>query len=83
MIIYVVHALRHDDDERHSIIIAVTEKKRRAYDLAINYEWYRGGKYGCRVLEMDTKDLSHNKIVREPSDKTKGEHNKEVYNDFD
>lgn len=82
MLIYVIHALRYGDPEKHSVIVAVVEKKQQAFDLAINYEWYRGGKYGCKVFEMDTKDTGIKKAVREPFDKTKGEHNEKMYNGF-
>jgi translation initiation factor 1 (eIF-1/SUI1) len=83
MIVYIVHALRHGDKEKHSVIVAAVEKKQQAFDIAINYEWYRGGKYGCVVYECDTDNIHHQKMARRPFDKTKGEHNAEIYNEFE
>jgi len=83
MIVYVVHALRYGDEEKHSVIVAVIEHKQEAFDIAINYEWYRGGKYGCKVLEMDTANTITKNTVREPFDKTKGVHDAQLYNNFE
>jgi hypothetical protein len=77
MIIYVIHALKWGNPENHSVIVAVVEQEQSAFDIAMTYETDRCGKYGCKVLKMDTEVLFKEEVVRLPYEK-KGEY-KENY----
>lgn len=51
--IYVVHAMRWGDCEKHSYIVTATLNKTDALSAAETEEVERGGKYGCEVLSFN------------------------------
>jgi hypothetical protein len=51
--IYVVTAYRWGDLNEHSYVVTATLKKHRAIALAEEEQSRRGGKYECRVLEIE------------------------------
>lgn len=71
--VYTVHAYRYGDRERHSYPIGVFPKKHGAIKAAEEEEAYRGGKYGCEVVEWTLGVGAHGqndpagKVIREPS----------------
>lgn len=54
--IYTVTAYRWGDREKHSYIVGVYNQKDAALKAAEFEEDYRGGKYGCEVLEWDLNE---------------------------
>ena len=50
-IVWTVHAKRWGDEEAHNYIVGVYDKKQAALAAAETEEQYRGGKYGCEVVE--------------------------------
>src|SRR6266852_8420901 len=52
-LVYPVTAYRWSDRENHSYFIGVYAKKAAALKAADKEEAYRGGKYGCEVLEVE------------------------------
>ena len=69
--VYTVHAYRYGDRKQHSYPIGVFPKKHAAIKAAEEEEAYRGGKYGCEVVESVLGVGSHAgninaaKVVRE------------------
>lgn len=53
---YVVEMLRWGDDHNHSYVVGVTDSLHDAYELGMKHEYYRGGKYTCRVTEFPDND---------------------------
>ena len=51
--IYVVHAKKWGDAEKHGYIVTATLNKADALNAAEIEEQYRGGKYGCEVLSFN------------------------------
>ncbi len=49
--LFVVEALRWGDDENHSYIVGIFEKKQAAIYAGEIEETWRGGKYKCRTTE--------------------------------
>ena len=50
--IYVVHAMRCGNPEKHSYILLATHSGIRAMAAAEREEEERGGKYGCDVIKF-------------------------------
>lgn len=50
--VYTVRACRWGDQETHSYIVGVYDKKHAALKAAESEENYRGGKYECEVREF-------------------------------
>ena len=71
--VYTVHAYRYGDRELHSYPIGVFPKKHAAIKAAEVEEAYRGGKYGCEVVEWvlgvgaQGRNDSAGKVIRDPS----------------
>jgi hypothetical protein len=63
--IYVVHAMRWGDCEKHSYIVAATLNKTDALSAAEVEEMERGGKYGCEVSCFNNGEKT---IIRKPYD---------------
>lgn len=63
--IYVVHAMRWGDCEKHGYIVAATINNADALSAAEAEEQERGGKYGC---EVSCFDCGKKTIVRKPYD---------------
>lgn len=61
--IYVVHAKRWGDAEKHSYIITATLNKDDALSVAEKEEIERGGKYGCEVTCFNCGEKA---IIRNP-----------------
>jgi len=51
MNIYIVHAYRWGDKERHSYHVGVYTLKSLAIKAAADEEEWRGGKYKCEIIE--------------------------------
>lgn len=70
--VYVVNALRWGQRGNHSYLVGVYSKKHAANQAAEAEENYRGGKYGCEVVEipMDSGisggEQDRSKVVRSP-----------------
>lgn len=54
--IYVVHAMRYGNPEKHSYILLATHSGIRAMAAAEREEEERGGKYGCDVIKFSGKE---------------------------
>jgi hypothetical protein len=63
--IYVVHAMRWGDCEKHSYIVTATLNKADALSAAETEEIERGGKYGCEILCFNCGEKA---IIRKPYD---------------
>lgn len=63
--IYVVHAMRWGDCEKHSYIVTATLNKADALSAAETEEMERGGKYGCEVSCFNCGEKT---IIRKPYD---------------
>ena len=61
--IFVVHAMRWGDCEKHSYIVTATLNKFDALSAAETEEVERGGKYGCEVLSFNCGEKT---IIRKP-----------------
>lgn len=61
--IYVVHAMRWGDCEKHSYIVTATLNKADALSAAETEEIERGGKYGC---EISCFNCGEKTIIRKP-----------------
>lgn len=61
--IYVVHAKRWGDVEKHSYIVIATTDKELAINTATKEEQERGGKYGC---EISCFNCGEKTIIRKP-----------------
>jgi hypothetical protein len=61
--IYVVHAMRWGDCEKHSYIVTATLNKADALSVAEKEELERGGKYGC---EISCFNCGEKTIIRKP-----------------
>lgn len=61
--IYVVHAMRWGDCEKHSYIVLATMREIDAMAAAEMTEIYRGGKYGC---EISCFNCGEKTIIRKP-----------------
>lgn len=53
---YVVEMLRWGDDHNHSYVVGVCDSLHDAYELGMKHEYYRGGKYTCRITEHPQVD---------------------------
>ena len=66
MIVYTVRACRWNNSETHSYIVGVYTSKEKAIKAAESEEIYRGGKYGCEVLEWElNKSYDHDYSPKE------------------
>ena len=63
--IYVVHAMRWGDCEKHSYIVTATLNKVDALSVAEIEEQERGGKYGCEVSRFNCGEKT---VIRKPYD---------------
>lgn len=63
--IYVVHAKRWGDDEKHSYIVTATLNRATALSAAEAEEIERGGKYGCEVISFNCGEKT---VIRKPYD---------------
>ena len=63
--IYVVHAMRWGDCEKHSYIVVATTQEIDALAAAEMTELERGGKYGC---EISCFNCGEKTIIRKPYD---------------
>jgi len=52
-IVYIVEALRHGDRENHSYVVGVYTTLEKAKVAADDHISYRGGKYGCAVIQAE------------------------------
>ena len=66
MIVYTVRACRWGCSETHSYIVGVYLTEEKATTVVRAEEIYRGGKYGCEVLEWETdKSYDHDYFPKE------------------
>ena len=63
--IYVVHAMRWGDCEKHSYIVLATHDMNEANKAAETEEIERGGKYGCEVSRFNCGEKT---VIRKPYD---------------
>lgn len=63
--IYVVHAMRWGDCEKHSYIVTATLNKADALSAAETEEIDRCGKYGCDVISFNCGEKT---VIRKPYD---------------
>lgn len=61
--IYVVHAMRWGDCEKHCYIVLATNHLDEAIKAANDCEIERSGKYGCEVLSFNCGEKT---IIRKP-----------------
>lgn len=67
MELFIVHAFRYGDRERHSYIVGVYDDVYSAHQAAIAEEYWRGGKYECDVEEfqLNTPPISFEGVDKE------------------
>lgn len=71
--VFVLTAYRWGDCDNHSFVLGVKTDQLDAYDQAISYEEYRGGKYGVEVVRCTNGvGASATYVVRECYDESKG-----------
>lgn len=54
---YIVEMLRWNDDHNHSYVVGAFKNLHDAYTIGLVHEFYRGGKYTCRVTEFPENDV--------------------------
>ena len=65
IILYVVHAYRWGDREKHSYHVGVFDKEERAIEAAEYEQLERGGKYECEIYKTPiNNDRREYKIVK-------------------
>ena len=66
MKIYVIHAYKYGDRERHSYQVGATTDPDLAVVIAINEEVERGGKYECEIIEWEDGNSKPGNILKHP-----------------